>query len=95
MAALATGFARRGGGGARSNGKRRTAESAEFCARLILGLAGKAFQLASLFISTLEVAYAGACQNGSFVAVRLNIQRVYFQTPSCHKGKLPFALFNF
>ncbi|WP_256267269.1 hypothetical protein [Janthinobacterium sp. HH107] len=95
MAALATGFARHGSGGGRGGGKRGAAGRTEFGARLILGLAGKAFQLASLFISTLGVAYAGACQKGSIVAVRLNIQRVYFQTPSCHKGKLLFALFNF
>lgn len=49
MAALAARFARQRGGG-RSGGKRRAAGRAEFCARLILGLAGKAFQLASLFI---------------------------------------------
>ncbi|WP_243857902.1 MULTISPECIES: hypothetical protein [unclassified Janthinobacterium] len=95
MAALATGFAWHRGGSGCGNGKRRAAGRTEFCARFILGLAGKAFQLASLFISTLTPYAFIACQNGSFVAVRLNIQRVYFQTPSCHKRKLPFALFNF
>nr|WP_243136102.1 hypothetical protein [Janthinobacterium tructae] len=95
MAALATGFAWHLGGNNRGNGKRRAARRTEFCTRFILGLAGKAFQLASLFISTLTPYARIACQNGSFVAVRLNMQRVYFQTASCHKRKLPFALFKF